>query len=105
MKSYLINLDRDVARLAHMCDVFGRFGIAYERLAATDGASLQDPGSAITRGEMGCLSSHRRVLEKIAGGADRYAAVFEDDIHIARALVTYLARVALPAICPTSAVC
>ncbi|MHA1547700.1 MAG: glycosyltransferase family 25 protein [Alphaproteobacteria bacterium] len=93
VKSYLINLDHDSARLVHMRETFGRSGIEFERLAATNGSSLEDPGPVMTRGEVGCFLSHRRAWEKIAGDTDRYAAVFEDDIHIAPALAEYLSRI------------
>ena len=92
MKSYLINLDRSVDRLAQMEREFGQYGLTFTRVAGVDGRLLkQEELDAVTApvrrweipippAEIGCFLSHRKCLEIIANGEDSFAAVFEDDI-------------------------
>lgn len=92
MKSYLINLDRSVDRLAQMEREFGQYGLKFTRVAGVDGRLLkQEELDAVTApvrrweipippAEIGCFLSHRKCLEIIANGEDSFAAVFEDDI-------------------------
>ena len=95
MKVYVINLDRSADRLAHMREVLGRVGIAFERIPAADGAALgadlvdefrrnrvaAKPDGWLT-GEVGCFLSHFDAWQKIAARDDTWAAVFEDDIRV-----------------------
>jgi glycosyl transferase family 25 len=88
MKVYLINLDRHAERLAHATAEFRRLGLEFERLPAIDGFALQSSdvsalSSRLSRGELGCLLSHREAWRRIAEGPEPFAAVFEDDIHLA----------------------
>lgn len=86
MKLYVINLDRDVERLAAQKEQFAKFGISFERIPAFQDAprNLFRWWCAVLRpvvkGELGCAASHcecyRRQLES---GSD-CAAVFEDDV-------------------------
>lgn len=106
IKSYLINLDRDVKRLDFMLSNFRRLGIEVERFAAVDARSFPDAvyrqfmaerprgGKPWLRGQMGCFLSHYAIWQKIAQGTDRFYAVFEDDVHIADGLSEVLAEVA-----------
>ncbi|MBX8803248.1 glycosyltransferase family 25 protein [Ochrobactrum sp. MR28] len=92
MKCYLINLDRSVDRLTQMEREFGKYGLAFTRVAGIDGRLLkQEELDAVTApirrweipippAEIGCFLSHRKCLEIIANGEDAFAAVFEDDI-------------------------
>jgi len=99
MKSYLINLDKDVGRLAFFKANFERLGISFERVAAVDGRLFSEEnyqafmhtrprsfnrlqGKSWLRGQMGCFLSHFSVWKKIAESSDNFAAVFEDDIHV-----------------------
>lgn len=93
MKAYLINLDRSPERLVRMQEQFAKASIPFERVAAVDGKNLSDQEiSAIvrtpawvqplTRTEIGCFLSHRKCLELIAEGEDKYAAIFEDDVSL-----------------------
>jgi len=103
IKSYLINLDKDLDRLAFFKSNFERLGITFERIAAVDGRTFseedyqafmqkrprnynRDNSKKWLRGQMGCFLSHYNVWKKIAEGRENYCAVFEDDIHISNDL-------------------
>jgi glycosyl transferase family 25 len=90
--AWLINLDRDADRLAHMRAECGRAGVAFERFAAL-GSELTDdlrplfydgagrPFARLKRGEIGCYGSHLAVMALIAAG-DRPGLVMEDDLRL-----------------------
>jgi glycosyl transferase, family 25 len=80
MKIYLINLDRDAARLAHMRDQLN--GVAFERISAVDGSSLPPTTRGLTRFELACLESHRVVWHEFLSGPEACACIVEDDLHI-----------------------
>lgn len=91
MQIYLINLDRVPDRLAHMQRSFDAAGIAFTRIAATDGRMISEDARKryqakegywgwLTPGEIGCFLSHRLCWQAIADGDDAYGAVFEDDV-------------------------
>lgn len=90
MKSYLINLDRDVARLAAQRKQFESLGISFERVPAFETARIDAFRwwcavlRPVVKGELGCAASHcecyRRIVESGAG----CAAVFEDDVLLSR---------------------
>ncbi len=108
MKTYIINLDQDTARLAFLTTSFNKLGIPFERISAVDGRKFSDEayqafmqvrprlrnkGANKTwlRGQMGCFLSHYQTWEKIAAGNERFCAVFEDDLHISDDLKKILA--------------
>ncbi|MBE1208098.1 glycosyltransferase family 25 protein [Aminobacter carboxidus] len=89
MRRYVINLDRDTARLAWMTDAFRRVGLCFERYAAVNKDQLSDEAvsrasgnAGWSRGEIACFLSHVAVWKQIALGAEPYAAIFEDDVHL-----------------------
>ncbi|MCB8746895.1 glycosyltransferase family 25 protein [Rhodoferax sp. U2-2l] len=94
IQSYVINLDKDVARLEFFESNFKKLGLAFERVAAVDGRVVSDDeyqafmkdrprhNKDWARGQMGCFLSHYLVWQKVASGDQRFCAVFEDDIHI-----------------------
>jgi glycosyl transferase family 25 len=83
----VINLDRAPERLAHMQREFGRIGVAFTRIAATDGQAL-DPGDRVnalegrplSRGEAACFISHRRCWQALVESGESHAVVLEDDV-------------------------
>ncbi len=91
---YLINLDRRPDRLSHMAGVLQRLGSSFERVAAVDGNLLPDAdlpvGTALSRGEMGCLLSHRIAWQQIAASGAAYGVVLEDDIHVSPELALFV---------------
>jgi GR25 family glycosyltransferase involved in LPS biosynthesis len=81
-KIYCINLDRRPDRWEQAVEEFNKIGCKVERLSAIDGEKLINPNtdSPINQSELGCLLSHRAILEKIIkSNGDRFL-VLEDDI-------------------------
>ncbi len=101
VRTYLINMDRDVERLRWMQDVFSTHNIAFERISAVDGSNLSDEQQAyhltpershLSRAEIGCLLSHIKTWQTfLQSGAD-YALIFEDDIHAQPDLEKFLGQ-------------
>jgi glycosyl transferase, family 25 len=90
VRTYLINLDCDTARLAWMHDQLAALGIPYERVPAVYGEELspldaayhQDPKRVgLSPAEIGCLLSHLKLWTRIAAGEGKAALVLEDDVH------------------------
>ena len=103
MRAYVINLDKDSARLARVTRDCVAAAIPCERFPAIDGRSL-DPlpdhstGSMMAQGATGCFLSHRALWQRIAVLAEP-AMILEDDIGMrsdARASIEW-AMGALPA--------
>lgn len=100
MRCLVINLHRSPDRLAHMYAQFKRFGAVFERVEAVDGKHLPDhvlnlqPPSDLWKrmgkSEIACFMSHRKCWAIIAGGADEFGAVFEDDVFLADAAGQFL---------------
>ncbi len=80
MQVYLINLDRDAGRLAHMQGELG--AVAFIRAPAVDGTKSPETRQGLTRFELACLASHRAVWRRLIDSPDAAACVLEDDIHI-----------------------
>jgi glycosyl transferase, family 25 len=91
----IINLDRDLDRLAHMRAELTKADIDFERFAAIDGRHLPEnlkayfapasnPDQALlSAGEIGCYASHLAVCQKmVAGQLPSPLLVFEDDIEL-----------------------
>ncbi|MBY8917418.1 glycosyltransferase family 25 protein [Nitratireductor sp. L1-7-SE] len=93
MKTLVINLERETARLAHMRRVFGEQGLDFEVVKAVD-AKLLSPEQLkagrtgkprfyeLGAGEIACFLSHRKCWEIAAKSEDAYTIVCEDDIFL-----------------------
>ncbi|WP_181898439.1 glycosyltransferase family 25 protein [Alteromonas aestuariivivens] len=94
---YLINLDSSVDRYEKSKARLTQAGVTFNRFSAVHGASLapqelnghysenlnrQQYHKALTKGEIGCYMSHRKVWQLIASGSSPYGVVLEDDIEI-----------------------
>ncbi|MFN0113869.1 MAG: glycosyltransferase family 25 protein [Paracoccaceae bacterium] len=100
MKAFVINLDREAARLAFQSRQLGALGIAWDRLAATTPETLS-PSPAdrywtrwerpLSAPEKAAHASHRRAWERIAAGATP-ALVLEDDAVLMPRTPALLAR-------------
>ncbi|EEZ33924.1 glycosyl transferase family protein [Brucella sp. NF 2653] len=101
MKCYLINLDRAPERLARMTAILESFDIPFERVPATDAkqhtfneraVSSKTPSGqpALVGGDIACGFSHVECLTRIVEGSDQYAAILEDDLHLASDIKSYL---------------
>src|SRR6185437_9357491 len=80
MKIYLINLDRDRARLAHMRDQLD--GVGFERISAVDGSKDPPTTKGLSRFELACLESHKLAWRQFLASSEAHACVIEDDLHI-----------------------
>jgi glycosyl transferase, family 25 len=80
MKIYLINLDRDTARLAHMRNQLS--GVGFERISAVDGSNIPPSAKGLTRFELACLESHKTAWRQFLNGPEAHACFLEDDVHI-----------------------
>lgn len=102
MKAYVINLDRDPERMAHMERQGKQFGIDWRRVPATDKldgdiaarAAHARPGLlgfAMSAGAIAVFESHRKAWELIVDSDDSHGAVFEDDVVCSKELPAFLA--------------
>src|SRR4029079_18979781 len=94
MKAFLISLDRNPERLAHMRAVLAAASIPYERITAVDGRrltpdDLAKASASLSPGEVGCVLSHRIAWQRIADGSDPFAVVLEDDFHASPAMAAF----------------
>ena len=86
MKSYLINLDRDVARLAAQREQFASLGISFERVSAFETARIDAFRwwcavlRPVVKGELGCAASHCECYRRLLESECDCAAIFEDDV-------------------------
>ena len=90
---FVINLERDKARLASVTEELSSNGdgVEFTRFPATDGRALTDSElrqnttwlgrHLCTRGMIGCYCSHRRIWEMVAESYD-VAMVLEDDVAL-----------------------
>jgi GR25 family glycosyltransferase involved in LPS biosynthesis len=100
VKVYLINLERDADRLAHMRAQLN--GIGFERISAVDGSKDPPTTRGLTRFELACLESHKLAWRAFLGGPADHACFLEDDLHIRPGLA---ALVGDPAWIPDDAHC
>ena len=80
MKVYVLNLDRQPERLAHMRAQLSE--VCFERIAAIEGAKKAPSNKGLTRFELACLSSHRAGWRRFLDGPDTHACFLEDDVHV-----------------------
>lgn len=80
MHVYLINLDRDRDRLAHMREQLS--DVPFTRAPAVDGTRNPETTKGLTRFELACIASHRNAWAQFLGTPDRHACFLEDDLHI-----------------------
>jgi glycosyl transferase family 25 len=102
MQCFLINVDRAPERLAFMQEQFQRVGVELTRLPeAGKDLTEEDLEDFIrqrplasretwTRGFVCNFLSHSLAWERVASGEAGFAALFEDDVHIASDIATFL---------------
>lgn len=78
---FVINLDKRTDRLEAFAREFEQKapGLAWERFAAIKTEVARNP---VVNGRIGCLLSHRRVVEMARERGLEYAIVFEDDVEL-----------------------
>lgn len=93
---FVINLERDKARRAHMENVLKKIHIHAEFVSAVDGKTLTSQareaydqkkalrvyGVEMLDNELGCYLSHYRIFERIVRENIPVALIFEDDVEI-----------------------
>jgi len=108
VRIFLINLARATERLDKMDRQFKVLGIAYERLDATDGASISEADRAmvdderrkrfteypLSDNEIGCWLSHRHAMLTLLESGEEMAAVVEDDADLSPDFAAVLKAVA-----------
>jgi len=101
MKIYVINLPRNVERMENMARQLAALGLSFERSDACDGYAMSDSElnaaekarpleNWASPGHIGCLFSHVSLWKRIADGADAYACIMEDDVHISPTFARFL---------------
>jgi glycosyl transferase, family 25 len=80
MNIYLINLDRNPERLAHMREQLN--GVPFERISAVDGSKDSPTTKGLSRFELACLESHKLAWRQFLNGPEGHACFLEDDLHI-----------------------
>ena len=106
-QTFVINLDRDNDRMAHMCAQLRAAGLEFTRFPAIDGANLPAHLQAyfarcrtLSPGEIGCYASHLEICRMVAAGAaPSPLLVLEDDVALSPGFADTLERLlaALPA--------
>src|SRR5215470_8828279 len=91
---YVINLDRDVARLQFLQALFARHDLSFERIEAVDGRRLSElrgpeivpvcPSTLFPRGLMmkdqGLTMSHRKAALRMLASGKPVGCIMEDDV-------------------------
>lgn len=100
--TFLINLDKDVDRLAFMKRQFDFLELPFDRFPAISGKDIPDwarpwffsaQGSRqtkLTPGEVGVYTSHISIHRIIVENKIPYALVFEDDVKIERDMIDFI---------------
>ncbi len=98
MKVFLVNLDRDVARMASADAQLKKAGVPYERVSAVYGKGLAEAerraayspfrwwcamGRAIAPAEIGCAVSHFKIYRRMLEDGDlAFCCILEDDVAL-----------------------
>jgi glycosyl transferase family 25 len=105
LHTWVINLDRDTARLQRVAQQLAPTGLPWTRLSAVYGRDLpaaeqqrlldhaayrRKHGMEPAPGELGCYLSHVAVLRAFLASGHRHALVLEDDVLLTPALVPVL---------------
>jgi glycosyl transferase family 25 len=101
---YLINMEKDVERLAHITAQLNNIDLTAKRINAVNGKLLPDEefdfynqarinGSNKNwgRGNLGCFLSHRLTWETFNASQENYCLVIEDDVFLSPDLKLFLA--------------
>lgn len=95
MKTYLINLDKEVQRFAAADSQLKRLGIQYERFSAVYAKEMSPQalnsavnavrwwcavGRPVKAGEIGCALSHYAIYKKMLADGIDVACILEDDV-------------------------
>ena len=106
MKAYVVSLEQDLQRRRHVCKQLKDIGLKAEIFYGIDGRTLTSEQvislqhsnvrhlsgyqGELSKSEIGCLLSHKTVLEKSL--LEDYIFVIEDDVDISESTKSFLAK-------------
>lgn len=100
MKAFIVNLECDSEKRAHIESECRKQEIDFELIKAVDGRLLTDAELAVkvfrhdlnylTKGEIGCALSHQDIYEKIISQNLDYALILEDDALLSDELKSFM---------------
>lgn len=105
MSVFIINLERDLARKEFMAKQLTALGIDHEFITATDGKLLKNEeienvydkvtaleihGHELSKTQIACALSHRRIYEKIKAAKLPWALILEDDVVLDKKVTSIL---------------
>ena len=108
MKTYVVNMDWNPQRLAHMKEQLDALAIPFEKFSGIVGKDFKGKElrkvfsplrsfialrKKMTGGQLGCTLSHLAIYHKIIDANDPYALIFEDDVDIDGRFPEMLAKV------------
>jgi len=105
MKLYVINLARSQERFKRLEAIFAALSLNFTHIDAVDNIRLDEKTRAkinainvwpqpMTRGEIACFLSHKKVLEQLIADEVTYGVIFEDDVELADAASVLLSSTA-----------
>lgn len=80
IKIYVINMEKNADRLISFTQMMAKLNLSFERYNAVNG-SLYNPKYR-SKGEYGCMMSHKNLWKKILNDKEEAAIIFEDDCII-----------------------
>jgi len=105
---FIINLKQDTLRKKHMQELCKKYNLQVEFIEAVDGRALNTNkvekvysskkaidkiGRELSRGEIGCALSHKKIYQRIVDENISEAIVLEDDINFNKELLEILQKV------------
>ncbi|BES70081.1 glycosyltransferase family 25 protein [Marinobacter nanhaiticus D15-8W] len=103
MDIFVINMEKDTARLDFMRKQLGDMGLDFVRVDAVNGHTLpeidaeafraarpRDGVKSWSRGKIGCFSSHFKAWEHCAKAEGAHSLIIEDDLHVSSQLKALL---------------
>lgn len=105
---FVINMARDVERMASMSAQLDKFNLPFERIEAVDGRNLSATqkmelysdfwyrlvhGRSATNGEIGVSLSHRKIYQKMIDERVERAVIFEDDVRVLPQFAMHLVEI------------
>ena len=105
---FVINMARDVDRMASMTAQLNKLNLPFERIEAVDGRTLSAAqkkmlysdfwyrlvhGRSATNGEIGVSLSHRKIYQRMIDQSFECAVIFEDDVTVLPQFAEQLAEI------------
>ena len=109
-KIFVINLKYDVKKREHILDLCSNVGLKAKLIEATDGRLLSDSvidtvyskyktieniGRELSRSEVGCALSHKKVYQQMVDDNIERALILEDDVEFDESLISILTKAPL----------